>query len=409
MKYLLALTCLVSFSGWSQSQYGTDKDTNLTVNQLSVNTYVGYQTTSLERKISGKMLFGGNITSDVITASSEKHGAINKLGVQWLGTFDYYHGSGKLFKKEEFSWLVKGGTYSFNQLSYSKDLFDLLFKGNQSFIGDTANLSGLNLDMYSFQKIGFGVFRKKDKSSVSLNYVNLQNYQSAYLSEAKLIQNTDGSQLEFDLDGELKRAQGNRFDKGSGFSVDVDYRFPINIGPKRIVNIQLVAENVGFVYVKNGMKTYETDSTYQFNGFQFNQLNTEYLSRLDSITVLDTLGISSKESKPWIALPMLIQASKMIDLIGGSRFQSYFGVRFYPTVQVTPIVFGGVYYRFNPNFSARTSIAYGGFGGVRLGLYGSYVSDKMRLALGTDELIGWLTKKGKGQSILLKFTWNLSN
>jgi hypothetical protein len=52
-----------------------------------------------------------------------------------------------------------------------------------------------------------------------------------------------------------------------------------------------------------------------------------------------------------------------------------------------------------------SSISYGAFGKFRNGWYFSFTGNKISGSLGTDDVLGFVSKKAFGQSLFLRFSW----
>ena len=104
-------------------------------------------------------------------------------------------------------------------------------------------------------------------------------------------------------------------------------------------------------------------------------------------------------------VPAYIQIMKLVDLESAKKLQSFFGIRFYPTIGIVPTGFVGLFYRFVPQISVSANAAFGGSSIVRGGLMLGYHKNKIGVQLGTDDVYGLVSKKGFGQSALIRLSW----
>ena len=109
--------------------------------------------------------------------------------------------------------------------------------------------------------------------------------------------------------------------------------------------------------------------------------------------------------KRWVMVPAYIQIMKLVDLESAKKLQSFFGIRFYPTIGIVPTGFVGLFYRFVPQISVSANAAFGGSSIVRGGLMLGYHKNKIGVQLGTDDVYGLVSKKGFGQSALIRLSW----
>ena len=92
----------------------------------------------------------------------------------------------------------------------------------------------------------------------------------------------------------------------------------------------------------------------------------------------------------------------MVDKNSEYNLQSFFGIRVYPTLIYNPYIFAGANYKALDWLNVGASVSYGGFAGFKTGIYSNISFDKFQMGLGTDNLIGMLSKRGNGQSLYLK-------
>lgn len=399
---------LLTGPAMAQLMYPAYSDSAIRHSVVEVDGILDIQGTSLRREFSNTLLFGGFIDNGMKDRSFEKHGEINRFGVNVNTEVRYINGSGNFLKRDSVAWMVKAGYVAIGNLNYGKDVFGMLFYGNQSYLGATADFTNTRLDFAQFQKIGFGIVNKKDKSSITLNFVNVQNYLGGTIRRGELKENADGSQVDLDIAGQMRTTQGTDFSKGAGLSLDVDYRIRVPWG-KTHTTIQISAQNIGFAYMYNGLVQYKVDSNYTYSGFRFNQL-TGGSAPLgsDSFSVLDSLGIGKSTVKRVIALPGYIQVAKLVDLQSAKKVQSFFGLRMYPTFSSIPQVFGGAYWKTCEKLHLSAALTYGGFGNFRGGLYATLNLDRVSWMIGTEDVYGAVSKSGFGESVVTRLLWKIN-
>ncbi|NRA12343.1 MAG: hypothetical protein HRT57_10350, partial [Crocinitomicaceae bacterium] len=352
--------------------------------------------------IISKFIKGGFIDDQMKDASFDKHGAINRIGGELSGEIIYRNYGTKIFKNKNWGMQFQGGYYTFGGALYSNDLFGLVFYGNERYLGDTISMSGTDLSMVSFQKIGFGLVDAESKSSVIFNLYNISNRVSGDFRDLEIAQTTDGMNVDLLMDGVVEMSQNSKFSQGIGFGFDTDFRLTVAWYKDRDAKIQFIAKNFGFGYMHESQKRYSFDTTFSYSGFDFEQIIGDNAILNDSVNVLDTLGIQSTESNPFFILPGYLQVGKMIDNNSEYKLQSFFGVRVYPTLIYSPYIFAGANYKPLDWLNVGASVSFGGFAGFKAGLYSNLTWDKFKMGIGTDNFIGMVSKKGNGQSLYLK-------
>jgi hypothetical protein len=235
--------------------------------------------------------------------------------------------------------------------------------------------------------------------------VNLQQYAKSYVRKGYLTQNEDASEIELKLQGELAFTSNNGLSNGIGFALDFDKRIPVQLMNEQKAIIQIQVQNLGLAFVNKGLTRYEMDSTYEYNGFQINQLIQANSLFGSDFSFMDSLKIQQRVTKSWVILPAFIQVAKLIDAASTKKVQTYYGIKLYPTFAAIPAGFFGVYCKLNPHYSIASSVSYGAFGKFRNGWYFTYTGKKVTSVLGSDDFLGFVSKKAFGQSLFLRFSW----
>lgn len=401
-KILFIIFVCVSIAGRSQLLNPIQFDTTRIDHELIFNAGADYFSTSIYRDFGSKLVFGGVITNDLKANTFGHHNSINRVGLDLQSEIEFRNYAVNLFGNEKWGYLIKAGYYTIGSAAYSKDLFGMAFYGNEAYLDTTAEFSGSTVKYMSFQKIGFGVISKSRKSSITLNLVNVSNAFTGEVTTGELKQNADGSLVELTLDGSFKSTQSTSFSAGIGAAIDFDFKLPFNWIQGRKAFLQFQLKNLGVAYMHQGMQQYSADSTYNYSGFTVDQLVNNQTLYGDDFSLTDSLQIDSKRVKNWVALPILFQAGKIIDEHYTGKLQSFFGVRLYPTMLYSPLLYIGANYRPVSWVDLGFSGSFGGFGGFRTGFYSSFKTKFLHIGIGTEDVIGWVSKRGLGQSLNLR-------
>lgn len=397
---LLFFFALIGF-GTQAQMYMDQSDTTIQGQEIGVYTIGDYGASSMQNGIANRFLLGGFIDSTMKNNSLSRHSGVNRIGFVAGAQLTYRNSNTKLFKKKNWGYEISAATNYFGGVLYGRDAFGLAFFGNQNYIGDTMVLSGMDASFTAMQKVGFGFFDVKSKSSVRLNFYNISNRFNADFRDFEVQQSADGQELTLMLDGDVTLGQSAKFNQGIGFGVDFNFRVPISWVKGNDAYLQIKGENLGFGYMHEAQRRYSFDTTIVFDGFRFSQLVSENGYFSDSINILDTLGIRSQEVNQAFLLPGFIQVSKMVDNNSEKQLQSFFGIRVYPSLIFSPLGFAGADYRFNDHIHAGASVTFGGFSGLRVGAYGQFNWDKFGLGVGSDNFTGFARSGGNGTSLYL--------
>lgn len=398
---LILSLCGFSSAGFSQLlpiQY----DTLIRSQEIIASGNGEYSTSGIENALSSKFILGGFVTDEIKDASFDHHKGINRAGGFLNAELEYRNYNVKLFKNKDWGIVGKAGYSVFGGMLYSKDTYGLAMYGNSRYLGDTAELSGLDMGYTFYQKIGFGFIDRKTKSSITLNAYNVSNYGFGGLRQGTLIQDANGDTIQLVMDGEFAFTNSNNFNQGLGFGVDVDVKMPISIKEGEVAYVQFQARNIGVAHLYEKQKVYRVDSTFTYSGFELNQLFGDEAVILDSISVLDTLGVSSSLEKRTFLLPGFIQVGKIVDRSKDKTLQSFFGIRLFPTLIYVPYLYAGAHIKATDWLSFGANVGYGGFTNFRGGVYSSFDWKSVSLGIATEDIIGALSKKGRGQSLYVR-------
>lgn len=401
VRLSLVTLFLINGISWTSAQdfLPVFQDTLVAVkHEISLNGRADFLSTSFRNDFSKRIFLGGNIDNEMKSSVLNRHKPINRFGFDAQTEIEYRSNSKTFFKSKEWSWLVRGGAYTIGSGVYSTDLMRLALNGNQACLGDTIQMAGTGFNFYSFQKIGFGFHNRKTKSSFALNLVNLSTALNGNLYDGSLHHSTYGDTLFLAVDGQFNRFEKARFSSGIGFAIDFDFRIPFNWGENKTAFIQFQAKNLGFTFLTQPLKRFETDSNWVYNGFSVNQLTQENGPFGSDFSLLDSLGIYSKNRKGILALPGFLQIGKIIDAQSNSRFQTFYGVRVYPSLFFIPQAYAGVHSKLAENWVAGLSASYGGTGNFRGGLYAGFTKQNWQISVGTEDLFGLISNSGFGYS-----------
>jgi hypothetical protein len=403
-KLYFAFLFLISMNSIGQHALPIQMDTLIYNYEIISTGILDYGSTSIKNEMTKKLLYGGFIDSEMKDRSLNSHKTQNRIGIEASSEIEFRDYKTRLFKQGKYGYYIRAGYYNYATSAYSQDIFDLVFNGNSYFLGDTANFSGTQANAISFQKIGFGFIDKKSKSNIGVNYYNVTSLSDAYIRTGNLIMDSAGSNIELDMGGEFRYSEGEKFNKGWGLGLDADFRIPVKWLNESQAYIQVQLKNIGFMSVKN-MTVYTADKSYNFSGFKFSELlGDSGTSIKDGNQLLDTLGIEKRSENITTLLPGFIQIGKVVDAQSNNNVQSYFGVRLHTSLNYTPLVFAGAHFKLYDWMKVGIQGSYGGFSNFRLGFYSQYDLGKFHFGIGSEDLIGALTKKGYGESIHFRIT-----
>lgn len=403
---VLFLFLFLCFGVYSQHLLPIQHDSIVPKYEAIIHGVGDYGSTSVENAFLNRFIYGGAITEEVKDRTWNKHHLINRLGVDLQAELEFRNFSANLFGKEKYGWLLKGGYYNYAGLLYSDDLFGMTFYGNERYLGESIDFSGTRGNGWSFQKIGFGIIDKKTKSNLSLNAYSVSNYGSLGISEGYLFQSDSGDSLALLYDGYAEfKTPGNQ-SRGLGLGIDADVRIPVQMGKEQTAYIQFLVRNVGVAYMPE-IKRYEADSLFIFEGLTFDQLFGDASVIDSSFSMLDTLNIGSSTFSQFKFLPAFLQVGKIVDEMSLKKIQGFFGARMYPSLVLVPQVYAGIHYKPARWAAIGANASFGGYTSFRFGLYTSFAVKTLNVGLATENLLGLISSKGMGNSVMIRLNWKI--
>ena len=356
-----------------------------------------YASNAIGKNIVQSFFYGGFIDQNMKNSSIERLQNINQFGLDMNAELSF-RSKGDLSKKESspfynHGYIVQAGYHQFSSLVFSRDAFRYAFEGNSLFLGDTADFSGTRFNSMGYSKIGFGIFNRSNNNALTLNVISLNQFASGNMETASIIQDSQNDTIQLDYSGGFSFAKNGGFSKGFGISFDVDYRIQTNEND-HAMTFQLLAKNIGFM-LPTQMTRYAADSSFQYTGFNLNQLVQQNL--LSTMSLADTLGIEKGSEKRALLLPGFIQFSKLVDMQATQRIQSFYGARMFLSQNYIPYFFAGMHARVTKSWSTGLSASFGGFSQLKWGMYSSFQLSRWNIGVASENLFS-----KTGESIILQ-------
>ena len=356
-----------------------------------------YASNAIGKNIVQSFFYGGFIDQNMKNSSIERLQNINQFGLDMNAELSF-RSKGDLSKKESspfynHGYIVQAGYHQFSSLVFSRDAFRYAFEGNSLFLGDTADFSGTRFNSMGYSKIGFGIFNRSNNNALTLNVISLNQFASGNMETASIIQDSQNDTIQLDYTGGFSFAKNGGFSKGFGISFDVDYRIQTNEND-HAMTFQFLAKNIGFI-LPTQMTRYAADSSFQYTGFNLNQLVQQNL--LSTMSLADTLGIEKGTEKRALLLPGFIQFSKLVDMQATQRIQSFYGARMFLSQNYIPYFFAGVHGRVTKHWSTGLSASFGGFSQLKWGMYSSFQLSRWNIGVASENLFS-----KTGESIILQ-------
>ncbi len=396
---------LILFYFVLQAQYNTEFINYANVKRsVSVNIDYDAGSNGMSARFTNRLLWGGKIDNDLKKESSKHLRSKNNFGINLN-----YDVSAFIRGNSKFDFLIGFKNQEVLNATYSKDFFNLMFYGNDSYRGGTANLENCNINALRFQEVKFGAIMHKvdsvGKIGVSVSF--LKGEQLFYLKTNKnssLYTSADGSELVLNSNFNLAISDTNNKRltsfNGIGASAEIFFETPYKskVGKRSVLLVN--ANNIGFIHWQNNSVQYSSDSSLRFSGYTVNNiidLKDSTISKLNRDSILRGLTNARRENFNTNIPTNLVIINKIY--FGKELFCLQTGFRFIFNANYKPYVFIEPEYRVkNVTFGLHTG--YGGYVRLNVGASITWNCKNWFLRIGSNSLQGYVVpKSASGQGL----------
>ena len=385
------------------------RDSILNRRSFHIHSLNTFSSNAIKNEFLGKFIYGGAITEDIINDNAPK--TFNVIGGEAEQSLTYFEGS-FIQSNPNLGLLFSASDHHFVSSSYKPAVFNLAFRGNANYLGDTLDMSYAHGQYLHYQNYGFGVYDKRTQSYIRVGFLVGNRSIQLRTGETYFHTTPDGSTvyLESDFDGFLTQNDSTNSylsAEGYGFSLELNHHFIFDTksGKRHVVHFNLT--NIGSIFWNNATRNISTDTMYTFSGFDYQDVQS--LSNYETSDIIDTLDIEDEFYARREALPIQIIINKVPVYNPAQKLQSTFGFKAILIPDYRPMVYGGVHYQPIESLSFSTRAIFGGFGGLRFGFNANYwLKNNLYVGLSTLDIIGTGSNTiGRGKSVNLALQLNL--
>jgi len=268
-------------SHFSISDYGVDSS------RMSMGLYGEYQlgSTALTNRLYMDILRGNHIEKKVFDKVSKRLVKFNKAGGDMNYGLFFSHKIDTLFGERGFSYYVNIAERIHGDALFTDDLFTVLFYGNKSFVGDTAEMGTFNSNFLHYQQMQLGLIKvNEDKSvwGVGLAFLKGQEFNEVNIGRANLYTSPLNININNELDLLYRSVESDPAKRrlsdmnGWGVSVDAFYQVPYHVLQNAEEDesnwkgyLRIEANDLGFITWDNKSMTTFKDSVINNAGVWF--------------------------------------------------------------------------------------------------------------------------------------------
>jgi len=402
ISLFLILTIGYSNSIWAQTPtillLSADSSYRQSSSMIQVNANGLVGSNSLNIGFLKKSFFGGHLEDTHLDKLYQNMKSQNRAGFLANGGIELYNFSDTLFGKP--NWGMRAG-FSTNYngfLSFNRDLFKTIYRGNKSFADETTQLGPIIGGYQAWQKFGAGIFHKKNWSSATLSLVAGQQYQSLIASSASLYTSLNGDSLSLAYAGDYMRSDSSKkgFANGSGLGLAIDLNYNLPLADNKGV-ISIAVYDLGFIAWNKASQRFRYDSLTSWTGIQADNLFDLGTDSLGLPKLRDTLNFEKQNKAMTTALPISMHM-RYSRFINKSNLYE-FGISIWPNRAAVPFLYAGASQFIGERFMLSERISYGGYGKFGIGVEAQWMPlSSWLLRLGSNNIEGLITKEAYAMS-----------
>lgn len=262
----------------SISNFGTD------TSNIAIGIYGEYAlgSTALTNRIYLDFLQGNHIDRSTLDKASKRLVKFNKAGGDLNYGVFFSQKIDTLFRKSGFSYFINIADRLHGDALFTDDFFTVLFYGNKSFEGDTAEMGSFKSNYLHYQQLEMGIIKiNEDKTAfgIGVSLLNGLEFYQASIARANLYTSASGIGLYNELDilygtvesDPSKKKMGNM--NGWGISLDAFYQVPYFVLQRTEEgksnwkgHLRIEAKDLGFIQWNDNSTTSILDTVYKHDG-----------------------------------------------------------------------------------------------------------------------------------------------
>lgn len=367
---------------------------------------------ALDNNFMQKSIYGGLLETSHLEKIIDKMKSQNRAGFLANSSIQLYNFSDTLLKKPEWGLRAEFSSNYHGFLSFNRDLFKTIYKGNKTFEGQTVQLGPVIGGYQSWQKFGVGLFNKSNWSSITVSLVAGQQYQSLISNSAKLFTSKGGDSLSLVYAGEYLRSDTLKkgFANGSGLGVALDFNYNLPLAENNgIISISL--RDIGFIAWNKNSQQFRYDSTSYWTGIDVSQVFQFGTDSLNSINLKDSLHFEKKTKNFATALPASAHVRYSNNINERNLYEA--GILIWPNRAAVPLIYAGASQFLRPDLLLSERMSFGGYGKLGVGVEMQWMpKSSWFVQIGTNNIEGFISKNTSalsGYFSLAKFFGRVSD
>ena len=346
-----------------------------------------------------KTYFLNGFITDAMKDQVSKHlDDRNRLGGEFSTELYFRHSPDSLFGKKNWSWFTGIKNINHVNAAFSRDLFEIYFRGNKNYAGKTADFSGFNYLFLKYQQVQFGLSKLivNDSATIeagaAIGFNAGEQLQRIHSVKSDLYTEEIGSYLDVNANVELHTSDSlhKNFGAFNGFGMSTDLFFRETFNKKLFFFVKI--SNLGFIRWNNRSAEIKADTSFRFEGVDVSDLfsftDTVKATIATDSTVLQPFLNHRKYHTYTLFLPAKIELSYM-QLVGHAHMRAGIGMIYFLNADCLPQLHLDVDYSRNKNLIAF-NLSFGGYASFGVGIfYEHHFNHGYNLRCGSNSINSW--------------------
>jgi hypothetical protein len=316
------------------------------------------------------------------------------------------------------TWMQKGKKFTYvaglNErrmfnAKFTKDLFELVFRGNGNYVGKNAQLSPLKITYFNYESLYLGIQNNPEEKKLliggGISLVRGGTFDQLKIKKGTLYTDTSLAFLDFNMNYQLAYPdkQASAFGNTNGLGLAGTFYLSW-IREKGQLNFEV--RDLGFISYKN-LNVYSGNSDYRYNGYDVNnilQFNDSIFTNLKADSIAKSMGLQKGEKNITYIIPATLHLNYVYNY--SDRLMLVAGAKHIINASYIPRLYVKSVYYLKKDLIVIPMLAYGGFGraDIELGISKSF-RDKLMISANLFYLEYFvMPKKSSGNGLSVSIT-----
>ena len=363
--------------------------------------------------INGDYFYGSNAINNSLTNALLKNSFIddelkksgslhdnNKFGNYFQSNIYYANMSDTLFGVPDLGMRFGLNYYSMQNISFTRDFYNLMFYGNKQYEDDYADISNIDVNTLTYQSFEFGLFKRFNEKENGYHTVYLgfslikgQSYRYLYTNEASLYTAPDGEYIDLSINSSYFASDSVETTMATlgGIGASLNFYWAYE-DVKHNSRFEVTLTDLGLISWFDNPLNYSADTTIRFNGQEIDDIfNPETTDEISQDSILQLIYSDSDNSTFLKSLPKRFQFAYTKRFLNNKYIPTLGMGYFFNSNQFMPSIFLNNKLVMSPKLNFDFLFSYGGYTGFSLGLgLGLNVIKNMKISIVSQNIVGVL-------------------